>query len=174
MNTQRNQQLVQDTERVLRAIGRVVVAFQLLELWVAEALAQQLNMNAIEDRHLVSAAMSYKQKVDLLFELYRRHGTPSALLSPDVAKRAMCAAEQFRNRVVHSVWAISGSKDSKWVRTKASLRGRGGLDVATRPAQAKLLEQAAQAISEIRNWEEGNASELLQAIKILSTLEADA
>jgi len=167
-------QFGEETNRIFRAIGGVVVSFQLLELWVAEALGESLGMKAKDDRHLVSAAMSYRQKVDLLFELYARHGAPNPKVSPVVTKRAMLVAEEFRNRVVHSVWAVHGSDSKQWVRTKANLRGRAGFDVTTKPARAKLLEQAVQSINTIRAWEEGNESELLKAIKTLSTLEADA
>ena len=174
MDANQRAQFGEETDRVLRAIGRVVVAFQLLELWVAEALGSALGMKAKDDRHLVSAAMSYRQKVDLLFELYARHGPPNRKVDVDVTKRAMIVAEEFRNRVVHSVWAVRGEDSKRWVRTKASLRGKVGFAVATRTAQAVLLEQAAESMNNIRAWEEGNESELLRAIKILSTLESDA
>lgn len=176
MDREQWSQFGKDSERLFSAIGRVVVAFQLLELWVAEALSAALNMSSEDDRHLVSAAMSYKQKVDLLFELYARHGTSNPRVKVAITKRAMLAAEEFRNRVVHSVWAVTpGVESSKhWVRTKASLRGRSGFELTRRLAQAKLLEEAATAMNHVRAWEEGNENELLEAIKTLSSLEPDA
>jgi hypothetical protein len=174
MDIDQSRQFAEDSDRILCAIGRVVVAFQLLELWVAEALGLALGMKAKDDRHLVSAAMSYRQKVDLLFELYARHGAPNPKVSLDVTKRAMLVAEEFRHRVVHSVWAVRGEDSKRWVRTKANLRGKTGFDVNTKPVQVALLEQASRSMNDIRAWEEGNESELLRAIKTLSTLKADA
>ncbi|WP_439467672.1 hypothetical protein [Roseateles sp. NT4] len=173
MGAEKSRDLVEGTDRLLRAIGHVVVAFQLLELWVAEALSAALRMKSVDDRHLVSAAMSYRQKVDLLFELYARHGMPASEFNPVIAKRAMLVAEEFRNRVVHSVWALHGEESRRWVRTKANLRGRSGFDVVTRPAQAELLEAASRAMNNVRNWEEGNEAELTLAIQALSAQEAD-
>lgn len=174
MDTCELQQFGNETDRILCAIGRVVVSFQLLELWVAEALASALGMKAEDDRYLVSAAMSYRQKVDLLIELYAKHGAPNSGVSLEVTKRAMLVAEEFRNRVVHSVWAVRGENLRHWVRTKANLRGKAGFDVITKPAQVTLLEQAAQSMNHIRGWEWVNESELLGAIKSLSMLEPDA
>lgn len=167
-------QLLDDTDHLFSAIGRVVVSFQLLELWVAEALSRTLNMKSEDDRHLVSAAMSYGQKVDLLFELYSRHGLPNAsAFNVSTAKKALIVAEEFRNRIVHSLWSVKG-EPRRWVRTKASLRGRAGFDLKARPAQASLLEEAAKAMNNVRAWEEGNETELIEAIRLLSAQEPDA
>ncbi|WP_306604717.1 hypothetical protein [Azonexus sp.] len=171
MNTQ--PQLSEDTDQLFRAIGRVVVQFQLLELWVAEALSSKLSMTSETDRHLISAAMSYRQKVDLLFELYARHGQPSSSFNQVIAKKALVTAEEFRNRIVHSLWSVKG-EPRQWVRTKANLRGRDGFVLRASPAQTTLLEEAASAMTRVRAWEEGNESALNEAIRLLSSQETDA
>ncbi|WP_308328674.1 hypothetical protein [Hydrogenophaga pseudoflava] len=43
-------------DRLFRAIGETVVTFQVVELWVAEALTGLLQMKVLEDRHVVLAA----------------------------------------------------------------------------------------------------------------------
>lgn len=174
INMSTQQQLSEDTDHLFRAIGRVVVQFQLLELWVAEALSSKLSMKSENDRHLVSAAMSYRQKVDLLFELYARHGQPSSSFNHVIAKKALVTAEEFRNRIVHSLWSVKGEKGEprQWVRTKANLRGRDGFVLKASPAQANLLEEAASAMTKVRAWEEGNESALNEAIRLLSSQES--
>jgi len=154
------------------ALGRVVVAFQLLELWVAEALSGMLGLLEQNDRHLISAAMSYRQKVDLLIELYSTHGNPNLSVSLAVIKRAMLLAEEFRNRTVHSVWSIRDSR--QWVRTKSNLRGRTGFEVKTRTAEISLLQDATKAMDNIRCWEFCDEALLVTAIHDLSQSEADA
>lgn len=172
INMSPQSQLSEDTDRLFRAIGRVVVQFQLLELWVAEALSSKLSMKSETDRHLISASMSYRQKVDLLFELYARHGQPSSTFNHVIAKKALISAEEFRNRIVHSLWSVQG-EPRQWARTKANLRGRDGFALKTSPAKANFLEEAASAMNKIRAWEEVNESELNEAIRLLSLQEAD-
>ena len=58
--------IVVQTDRLHMAIGRMVVEFQFVENIVAECLASLLRMREHEDQHRVAAAMSYRQKVDLL------------------------------------------------------------------------------------------------------------
>ncbi len=82
--SQRN--LVEETEALYRAIGHTVVRFQQVEQWLAEELAMLLRMREREDQYFVSAAMSFKQKVDLLVEIFpRRAERPPKLPKVDVA-----------------------------------------------------------------------------------------
>lgn len=174
MATEEIDHFSETSNRLLLSIGRVVVAFQLLELWIAEALASALQMSAQDDRYLVSSAMSYRQKVELLCELYRRHHEPSRhTVDLSILKRAFLAAEEFRNRTVHSVWSVH-SEPRRWVRTKASLRGRGGLELRVKPAEAEHLEAAAEAIFKIRGWEESDEPGLIEATRVLKAEESDA
>lgn len=171
MTISESSSLQDNSARLFCALGRVVVTFQLLELWVAEALSKSLGLLELDDRHLVSAAMSYRQKVELLIELYARHGQPNPAVTLDITKRALLVAEEFRNRAVHSVWAVRESNN--WVRMKSSLRGKNGFDLRIRPAEVSLLEDASNAMNEIRAWEFCDESQIIRAIHVLSTQEAD-
>lgn len=62
--------LVDQTDALLRAIGHTIVRFQQVEQWLAEELALILRMREKEDQYLFSAAMSFRQKVDLLVEIF--------------------------------------------------------------------------------------------------------
>lgn len=70
MNTPVTDPVVNETTRLFEGIGRIVVSFQQIEQWLAEILAMLLRMREKDDRFLVSAAMSFGQKVDLLVDLY--------------------------------------------------------------------------------------------------------
>jgi hypothetical protein len=145
--------VAEQTDHLFRAIGRVVVRFQQVEQWLAEELAVMLRMRERDDQHLVSAAMSFKQKVDLLVALYpkrKAHDWPEVDIS--AIRRALYAAEEFRNRVVHSFWAIECGDKSRWVRIKGSLRGRGGFSSYTVEASSLALEECCEALTVICEW----------------------
>lgn len=155
------------TEKLHAAIGCVVVQFQFVESIVAECLASLVRMREQEDIHRISAAMSFRQKVDLLCDIYpsRKH-----VQWPDidirVTRKSLFAAEEFRNAVVHSFWHIAGMAP-KWMRTKATLRTSAGLKVASGEADITCLESGARAIYTVRDWYLGDSAALDSAAKVL-------
>lgn len=148
--------LIAQTEALYRAIGHTVVRFQQVEQWLAEELALLLRMREREDQYLVSAAMSFKQKVDLLVEIFpRRTERHPKLPKVDVAdiRKALYAAEEFRNRVVHSFYAVEcGEDNSRWVRMKGSLRSRAGFSLNSVDANVHIFEECNDALAIIREW----------------------
>lgn len=157
-----------DSSRLFEGIGRIVVSFQQVEQWLSEILALLLRMREKDDQFLVSAAMSFGQKVDLLVALYPKR-KPSQLQDVDlkVVKKALSTAEEFRNRVVHSFWAIECANENRWVRIKGSLRGRKGLKLSKTPANIELLHQCDLALLVIREWMLNDAPKIEAATKIL-------
>lgn len=147
--------LLDQTEALYRAIGQTVVRFQQVEQWLAEELAVLLRMRDKEDQYLVSAAMSFKQKVDLLIEIFpkraERHPRLPVVDVGDV-RRALYAAEEFRNRVVHSFYAVECGEPSRWVRMKGSLRGRAGLSLNSVDANIHIFQECNSALAVIREW----------------------
>ena len=147
--------LLDQTEALFRAIGHTVVRFQQVEQWLAEELAVLLRMREKEDQYLVSAAMSFKQKVDLLVEIFpRRAERHPKLPKVDVAdvRKALYAAEEFRNRVVHSFYAVECGDPSRWVRMKGSLRSRAGFSLNSVDANVHIFENCNEALGVIREW----------------------
>ncbi|WP_036302144.1 hypothetical protein [Methylotenera sp. L2L1] len=142
-----------EKDRLCQAIGKVVIEFQFIEYMVAEILASILKMREESDQHRVAAAMSFRQKTDLICDLYptRRH---AKWLEVDISlvRKALFASEDFRNRVVHSFWHVSGSEPMQWMRSKASLRSPAGLRVTTSTANIEVLEQGAKVMYGIRDW----------------------
>lgn len=131
-DTEHTNNLVAETDALFNVIGRVVVRFQQIELWVSEALAVQLGFSALENRYLLQAAMSFRQKVDLLMELLNRKFDSGLPCSISVAQRALGAAENFRNGVVHAFWGVNGLE--KWERAKPSIKGKHGFVLRTKAA----------------------------------------
>ena len=114
-------------------------------------------MREREDQYLVSAAMSFKQKVDLLVEIFpRRTERHPKLPKIDItdARKALYAAEEYRNRVVHSFYAVEcGEDSSRWLRMKGSLRGsRAGFSLNSVEANVHIFEECNDALAIIREW----------------------
>lgn len=163
--------LVEQTDALFRAIGRTVVRFQQVEQWLAEELALLLRMREREDQYLVSAAMSFKQKVDLLVEIFpRRAERHPKLPKVDVVdvRKALYAAEEFRNRVVHSFYAVECGEDaSRWVRMKGSLRSRAGFSLNSVEANVAIFEECNGALSVIREWSLKDSGDIRVATETL-------
>lgn len=162
---------IAERDRLFAAIGRVVVNFQQVELWLAESLASILSLQVLEDRHIILSAMSFRQKVDLVAELYPRKKTHYHGVDMKLIKKALYAAEEFRNRIVHSVWAVEFP--GKWVRIKGSIRGKGGFSLATTAGNISQLEAAATALMAIREWELSDVETLQTAIAVIGNQQVD-
>lgn len=150
------EKLVEQTEALFRAIGHAVVRFQQVEQWLAEELALLLRMREQEDQYIVSAAMSFKQKVDLLVEIFpRKTEQQPKLTRVDIldVRKALYKAEEYRNRVVHSFYSVEcGADSSRWVRMKGSLRGRAGFSLNSVQANVQIFEECNNALAVIREW----------------------
>lgn len=164
--------LISETDRLFAVIGRIVVSFQQIELWVSEALSEALGLSAMENRYVVQSAMSFRQKVDLLMELLARSVDLELPCSLPVARRALGSAEEFRNGVVHTFWGIGGM--GKWVRTKPSLKGKHGFVLRTSEADLPYLEEAADALTVARDWEIEDDNALSSAIEVFSRYHGQA
>ena len=163
--------IVDQTDALLRAIGNTAVRFQQVEQWLAEELAVLLQMRETEDQYLVSAAMCYKQKVDLLVALFpRRAERHPRLPIVDIAdvRKALYAVEEYRNRVVHSFYAVECSDPSRWIRLKGSLRGRAGFSLNSVDANVAIFEECNNAMSVIREWSLREAASLQKATEVLT------
>lgn len=168
-----NKNLILNTEKLFCAIGHAVVRFQQVELWLSEELALLLRMREQDDQYLVSAAMSFSQKVDLLVEIFPRklEEYPKLFKSKinilDVRK-ALYAAEAYRNRVVHSFYAVEcDTNNSQWMRIKGSLRGRTGFSLNSAEANIQIFEECNAALAIIREWILQEPEALCSATSIL-------
>jgi hypothetical protein len=162
--------IVEQAEQLYRAIGMAVVNFQQIEQWLAEELALLLRMRDKDDQHLVSAAMSFGQKVDLLVNLFPKRAVRHPNLPVvDVAivKKALEAAEEYRNRVVHSFYAIECDDESRWIRIKGSLRGRKGFSLNSVEVNVAAFDECNDALKTIRGWSLTEPGNLVRATELL-------
>ncbi|MCA0973386.1 hypothetical protein LCL99_02770 [Halomonas denitrificans] len=158
----------EDRDRLFSAIGSVVVSFQQTELWVAETLSSLLKLDPLDDRYTVMAAMSFRQKVDLMITLFSIKDNDESKEKVDLARKALFKAEEFRNRVVHSVWAV---EDDTWVREKGSIRGKSGFVKQTVCVDINQLETASNSIRTITEWRIKSLLEIEEAIFQLASCE---
>jgi hypothetical protein len=94
--------------------------------------------------HIIMATLSFKQKLDFLTALlFKRFANDQEHLEHiKVIAGLMFAADEFRNKMIHSFWDESYGEFS---RTKAK-KGRKGLTVEREEADIKQLRDAVEAI----------------------------
>ena len=158
-----------DKKRLFAAIGHIIVRFQQVELWVSEILAGLIELDHMDDRYAVMAAMSYRQKVDLMVTLFPRKARNHFNTDIDLSRKALYLAEEFRNRVVHSVWAVSGDT---WTREKGSLRGRSGFAKQSVCVDITQLEIAAESLRTITEWYLVSSTKIEEAMSQLKACES--
>ncbi len=101
------------------AIGEIVIRFQFIEHELSEILTVLLNMSEKEDKYRIFAALSFKQKTDLMCDLYETRKKSSWPKTVDISevKKALNTAEEFRNSVLHGFYYVSGSSKPVWMRS---------------------------------------------------------
>lgn len=157
---------IKNTERLKIGIGEVVINFQLLEYELSNILCRRLEMKNDDDSHRISAAMSFKQKVNLYCDVYIAHTRENTFeLDIPAIRKALSAAEEFRNSVVHSFWHVKVNKNIVWMSTKSNLSSKNGLKIVDGVANIRKLEKGIECIKEIRNWYLGETEKLEEARK---------
>lgn len=114
--------------------------------------------------------MSFKQKADLLVAIFPRRATrhPSLPeLDINEVRKALDLAEQYRNRVVHSFYAVECDDPSRWVRLKGSLRARDGFSLNSADVNVQIFEECNNALGVIREWSLKTPEELRTASDVL-------
>lgn len=159
--------IADQTNELFFAIGETVVLFQQVEQWLAEELALLLRMRDKDDQYLVSAAMSYKQKVDLLIALFPKRSHRLPVQSVGDVRKALYAAEDYRNRVVHSFYAIECGDELRWLRLKGSLKGRAGFSLNSNDANVQIFKECNSALRTIGQWSFAEPVLLRQATETL-------
>lgn len=158
------------TTQLFEAIGNTVVIFQQIEHWVSDFLAKLLDMRNKDDSYLVSAAMSYGQKVELALELLSKKKIEAYKdLDLLVVRNALSKAEEYRNHIVHSLWTVEFEDDLYWINVKTKLKGGKGLKLNQNKVNLDKLIECNHALLQIREWMLGNKVEIEQASKILQS-----
>ncbi len=145
-------------------IGETVVSFQQLELWISEYLVIELKLKTKDSTFIMLDSMSYKQKVLLFFELCNRNSTKKNIDIKKV-KNCLLKAEEFRNKIVHSIWSVN---ENNWVRQKGNLKSKNGFSKAENYMNFEDFQKCNSAILKIRMWEMISNEELSNILKILT------
>jgi hypothetical protein len=149
-------------------LGRLIIAYNSLENKLATILMMELveligkdeppqkarlgyvppSMQRAWDgglRDIMMATMPFKQKLDFLAALLikRFSNNPEQKSHIDKVAGLMLAADEFRNKMVHSFWEESYGEFS---RVKVKTKGRKGLKVEREDADIKQLREAIQEI----------------------------
>jgi hypothetical protein len=132
--------------RLACSIGLLVIRFNRLESGVGELLAvflQHTQEELFENISIMTAALSFSQKLDLLVALYlKRYASNEAqcaLFRSLISE--LSAYEEFRNACVHSRWGTRTFGDDEFMRFKANVKGRKGLREVALPADWREIRK---------------------------------
>ena len=122
-------------------------------LWVEYVMSTPSGLEKVPGKRLgqiVTAELSFRQKIDLLSSIYRdklNNSTELAELDRVLAQAAQ--AEQKRNIVVHSVWTAYAVKETV-ARIKATAKRRSkGLKLEIKNMSVEDLEDVANYIANV-------------------------
>jgi len=116
-----------ETTSAIEAIGNVAVSFTDLEDQIALSISFMLKRGERIGR-IVTAELSFKNKLQMFSSLFRVERPNSDRLPMLNDLIGVCKeAEQLRNQVVHSSWALQVEDDS-WKRRKYTAKMNGNKD----------------------------------------------
>ena len=131
----------------LRAIGQVVVRFNLLEgglsllIWILSGVEQDI-------RYIITAGLSFRNLLDIFSSLCRyKLDEPEAINRLNELIKRLVQAGEKRNQVVHSVWA--GNLYGAALRSKATARARKGFKLQFEATETEELDAIASFIGEV-------------------------
>jgi hypothetical protein len=154
-------------------LGHLVIAFNNLEYALAHEISLELfealgpeksslthpqdevsrafrRVNDTGVHDMIMASMPFGQKLDLLVALSRKKflGDTRQEKHIHLIAEALDQANQFRNRMVHSIW-IEGFED--YSRMKAGMKGRNGLKIQKANANIPHIREAIKAIKTLES-----------------------
>ncbi len=122
-------------------------------LWVEYVMSTASGLEKVPEKRLgqiVTAELSFRQKMDLLSSIYRdKQNNSTELAELDQVLARVAQAEQKRNIVVHSVWAAYAVNETV-ARIKATAKRRSkGLKLEIENMSVKDLEDVANYIANV-------------------------
>lgn len=158
--------------RTATSIGLLVMQFNRFEHDLGEFLAVFMKRGNqkeyFENIAIMTAALSFGQKLDLLSALYlkRYH---AQLAQCDIFKRIISQLskfEEYRNALIHSRWGIHTFGDSEFKRFKPNIKGRKGL------RQVAALADWRQIRRMCKEMQEFNCTEMFEIYRGCESYEA--
>lgn len=133
-------------ERLFYLIGETNVRFQQLELYIATYLAIELKLRVKNSTYIMLDSMSYKQKVNLLIELFIQNNN-TKILAPKKLKHLLFQAENYRNKVIHSNYGLD---EDKWIRFKGNLKAKNGFVNIQKEINFEIMTICSQILYEMQ------------------------
>ncbi|WP_269630560.1 hypothetical protein [Pelomonas sp. BJYL3] len=151
--------------RTATSIGLLVMQFNRFEHDLGEFLAVFMKRESqeqyFENIAIMTAALSFGQKLDLLSALYlNRYEDQSAQC--DIFKRIISQLskfEEYRNALIHSRWGTHTFGDSEFKRFKPNIKGRKGL------RQVAALADWRQIRMMCKEMQEFNCTEMFEVYR---------
>ena len=169
----RKQQLSVKLDDLSLWLGRLVIAFNNLEHALAHEVSLELfrvlgqeesistdspdwtsrAFRRVDDtgvHNMIMASMSFRQRLDLLTALSLKKFPDNARQGKHIhlIAKALSDADDFRNRMVHSIWTEDFEDYS---RIKAGIKGRNGLKIQKANANIPHIQQAVEAIKTLES-----------------------
>lgn len=129
----------------LAEIGRIVANFAVLEVYLLVLIHGLLNLPASVAR-LVTTEQPFRSLVGMAANLVRARLDSSAQADFRSVLALVCAAEQRRNQIVHSLWG--GGSEYEVVRTKYTAKDSKGLLVQRERLTVAELHQVGYQVAE--------------------------
>ena len=128
---------------VLKAIGRIAVEFNLLELCISAAVNGAFFLEyKLEVAEIFLAELPTKSRVAILFSLLRESNNDERIIGEiDSLIKRYSEAEQIRNRYLHSRWSPAGEGEADT--SKSSAKPKRGYQTANETLSAAEIHKAA-------------------------------
>lgn len=154
----------------LRVIGSIAVNFALLEstvsFFVWELIGTEQKVGQI-----VTAEISFRTLLDIFGSIYRHKVTDTNGLAEIDTLLARCGqAEEKRNAVMHSVWAV-GHSPSTVMRFKTTAKRKRGFDFKSQEMSVNDLDAIAEELAEAAGDIRGFGIRTLMAMGRVRTVE---
>lgn len=116
------------SDDILCELGKIVVFQNCLEWQISSNIISLLEVDN-EKGNIITAELSFRQLIGVLSSLLlSKLGKDSSLYSEfEEIKKELYTFENFRNTIAHSVWASTGSENSKAQRMKITAKEKQGL-----------------------------------------------
>lgn len=132
------------------AIGRITVAFSELDSWLSSFIWALIG--PFDEQHLgqiVTAELSFRQKIDLLAALFKYR-------CKDIAKQLELRAlltkiaelEQKRNTIQHSLWIRQSENAEEVIRLKITAKRKNGLIHSKKVVTVEQLDEIFKKLKE--------------------------
>lgn len=145
--------IINQRDKLFYLIGETIVAFQRIEYDSTELLYYLLELNH-EKKHLILlGALSFNQKLNLIFELAKNKEKDFKYLNKKLdlklAKKCLNNAEQYRNKIVHSFYYLEKNEFKK---RKVNIKGKNGLVINENSINYLQLEKCNDALRKLDSW----------------------